>query len=65
MDPHSKDSARLPWWLCAKESTCQCRVHAFDPWSRKIPHVTEQPQLLSLCSTAEGLQLLSPTAATT
>ena len=20
-----------------KESTCQCRRHGFDPWSRKIP----------------------------
>ena len=27
----------LPWWLSGKESTCQCRRHRFDPWSRKIP----------------------------
>ena len=30
------------------ESTCQCRSHRFDPWSRKIPHASEQ---LSLCTT--------------
>ena len=27
----------------------QCRGHRFDPWSRKIPHATEQ---LSPCATA-------------
>ena len=32
----------LPWWLSGKESTCQCRRHGSDPWSRKIPHATEQ-----------------------
>ena len=29
-----------PWWLSAKESTCQCRRCRrlwFDPWVRKIP----------------------------
>ena len=26
-----------PWWLCGKESACQCRGHRFDAWSRKIP----------------------------
>ena len=26
----------LPW---GKESTCQCRRHRFNLWSRKIPHV--------------------------
>ena len=31
-----------------KESTCQCKGHKFDPWSRKIPHITGQ---LSLCTT--------------
>ena len=31
----------LPWWR-SKESACQCRGHGFEPWSRKIPHVTEQ-----------------------
>ena len=36
-------------WLSGKESTRQCRRHRFDPWSKKIPHVTEQ---LSPCPTA-------------
>ena len=31
-----------------KESTCQCRKHGFDPWSRKILHAMEQ---LSQCAT--------------
>ena len=26
-------------------TTCQQRRHGFDPWSRKIPHATEQPSL--------------------
>ena len=28
---------RLPWWLSAKESTCQFRKCGFDPWVGKIP----------------------------
>ena len=35
----------LPWWLSGKESTCECRRHGFDPWSRMIPHVAEQLSL--------------------
>ena len=27
----------LPWWFSSKESTCQCRRHRFDPWSRGDP----------------------------
>ena len=47
----------LPWWLSGKESTCQCRRHRFNPWSRKIPRTMEHlrpcaPQLLGLCSRA-------------
>ena len=38
----------FPWWLSGKESTYQCRKLRFDPWSRKIPHASEQ---LSPCST--------------
>ena len=38
----------LPWYLSTKESACQCSRHRFDPWSRKIPHATEQ---LSPCAT--------------
>ena len=32
----------LSWWQSGRESTCQCRRQSFDPWSRKIPHITEQ-----------------------
>ena len=39
----------LPWWSSGWESTCQCREHRFDLWSRKIPRATGQP---SPCSTA-------------
>ena len=54
--------------LIGKEVACQRRRHGFDPWSRKIPHASEQlghAQLLSLCSRAGEPQLLSPCAATT
>ena len=27
----------LPWW-----STCQCRGHVFNPWSKNIPHASGQ-----------------------
>ena len=45
----------LPWWLSGKESTCQCRRHRFNPWSRKISHAVEQ---LNLGTTTSGLQSL-------
>ena len=32
----------LPWWLSGGEFTCQRRRHGYDPWSRRIPHATEQ-----------------------
>ena len=52
------------WWLSSKESTCQCRSHGFDPWSRKTPMLQSSqacmPQLLSLCFRAREPQLLSP-----
>ena len=58
-----------PQWLSGKESTCQCRRHGFDPWSKTIPHATEQ---LSLWTTAIErvlqsleLQLLNPLATAT
>ena len=50
--------------LSGKESTYPCRRHGFHPWVRRIPLATDQlslwPQLLSLCSGAQKLQLLSP-----
>ena len=59
----------LPCWLSGKESTCQCRRHRFNPWSRKIPHAAEQ---LSPCTTTTEpgcrtweLQPLSPRVTTT
>ena len=27
----------LPWWLTAKESSCQCRRHQFSPWGGNSP----------------------------
>ena len=55
----------LPWQLNGKESTCQCRRHDFDPWSKKITHaVWEQlspcTTILSLCSRVQEPQLLKP-----
>ena len=35
-------SLGLPWWRSGWESACRCRGHGFEPWSRKIPHATEQ-----------------------
>ena len=32
-----KRERETPRWLRAKESTCQCRKHGFNPWVRKIP----------------------------
>ena len=32
----------LPWWRSGWESSCQCRGHGFEPWSRRIPHAAEQ-----------------------
>ena len=41
--PVIKRHGRLPWWSSGKESTCQCRRHGFDPWSRKVSYAAEQP----------------------
>ena len=57
-----KNKVWLPRWLSSKESTCQCRRHGFHPWSRKIPHATEQ---LSLCATTTEPVPWSPSVATT
>ena len=46
----------LPWGRSGWESACQCRGRGFEPWSRKIPHATEQ---LSPCITTTGLVLWS------
>ena len=60
-----KSLAVFPWWLGGEESACQCRRHRLEPWSRSIPHATEQ---LSTCTTtvepglqrAQEPQLLKP-----
>ena len=52
----------LPWWHGGWESACQCRGHAFEPWSGRIPHAAEQ---LSTCTTAAEPALWSPRATTT
>ena len=58
MNPKLKNAlAGLPWWLSGKESTCQCRRHGFNPWSRKIPQAAEQ---LSSSTTTVGPVLSSP-----
>ena len=31
--------------VSGKESTCQCRGHGFNPWSKEIPQATEQLSL--------------------
>ena len=33
----------LPWSSRGWESTCQCRRHGLNPWSRRITHTTGQP----------------------
>ena len=38
----------LAWWRRGWESARQCMGNGFKPWSRKIPHATEQ---LSPCAT--------------
>ena len=58
--PRKNSGVGLPQWLRAKESTCQCRRHRFNPCSGKIPHVEEQ-----LCSRTQEPQLLSPRAVAT
>ena len=47
----------LPWWSSGLESTCQCKGHWSDPWSREIPYTAEQ---LSLCTTTTKASSLEP-----
>ena len=54
---------RLPWWLSGKESTCYSGDIGLipDPGRSHIPqsNYVHVPQLLSLCSRAQELQLLN------
>ena len=52
----------LPCWLGGEESTCQCRRHRFDSWSRRTPHAVKQ---LSPCATTTEPGLESQEATTT
>ena len=47
----------LPWWYSSQESTCQCRVHRFNSWSRKVLHAARQ---LSPCATSTEAHILEP-----
>ena len=44
-----KGNHELPWWFSGGESSCQCRRHGFDPWSRRTPHAMGH---ISPCPTA-------------
>ena len=54
----------FPWYLRGKETTCRMQKTQVQPLTQKIPHAAEQlsscTQLLSPCSRAWELQLLSP-----
>ena len=52
----------LPWQCREQESSCYCRGHWFDPWSRKIPPAVEQ---LSPSTTTAEPTRQDPRAATT
>ena len=53
---------RLPWWLSGEESTGQSRRRGFHPWTRKIPHASEQ---LNLCTATIKSVLKNPRVAIT
>ena len=68
---HQRANQGLPSGLSGKESSCQCRGHRFDPWSRNIPQdggklgpraTTTEPVLepTSLNYGAQAPQLLKP-----
>ena len=59
---HFSWASLVAQWL---ESACQCRGPGFYPWSRKIPHVTEQLSPWATTTEAHKPQLLSPHAAAT
>ena len=54
----TKIFVELPQWLSGLESTCQCRAHGFNSWSKKIPPAEEQ---LSLCTTTSEHNLCTHT----
>ena len=53
-------AAGLPRWLSGKESACQCRLHGFHPWVRKIPwRRTWQPTPVWLPGDSHGQRSLA------
>ena len=57
--PEHKQQKWVSWWFSGEESTCQCRKHGFDLWSRKgslvqegIPDPLVAVKQLSLWATA-------------
>ena len=52
---------RLPRWLSGKESTCQCRRHRFDPWSRKTAPAMGPLSLCAMTADASALESCSAT----
>ena len=57
-----EDTARLPWWPSGEESSCQCRGHRLDPWSRKIPCAAGQRSPRSAARKTTPRRALSSTA---
>ena len=51
----------LPQWSSGWASTCQCKGHKFNPWSRRIPHATGH---LSPCTTTTWPELANWCSAT-
>ena len=53
---------RIPSWLSGKESACQCRRCAFDPWVGKIPWRRKwQPTSVFLPGKSHGHRSLAAT----
>ena len=52
---------RVPWWSSGKESTCQCRRHRFDPWSRKTAPAMGPLSLCAMTADASALESCSAT----
>jgi len=45
---------RLPWWLSAKESACQCKRHGFD-WEDPLEQImTPHSSILAWWATVHG-----------
>ena len=57
---HMNSLRGLPWWLCGKESTCQCRRRRLNSWVRKIPRRRKwQPTPVFLPGESHGRRSLT------